>query len=253
MGLILVRSLSDDLKNFTKTFTSFDQCMSQNICKIPFIVGCVVGGIIIVSIIWCLARCCFCGYACCACCCGGCGGSRNKTLKYDISPPGPLTVPPYVHEAPQYAYFDSKSDDALPVMPSIEQRSDIEVYDCKESHEMGAVQTPTVSAAKVRYGTPIEVVGRSPQQIRLSSASSLYSAAAFGQMALNNSSPQHQSSGLTQPQPYFINMVGHRNTVQNRYNDVPLNPYQYQGPRRQEQQVPYDPQGHRRPEEWSVI
>lgn len=212
--------------------------------RIPFIVGCIVGGITIISIIWCLARCCFCGYACCACCCGGCGGTRKKTLKYDISPPGPLTVRPYADEAPQYAYFDTKSDDALPVMPSIEQTSKIEIHDSRDTLEMGFVNNP-LSTTKAQYAQP-------QQPTRLSSASSLYSASALSHMALHNNSVEHQSP-LQQPQSQFARMIGHRNTVQNRYNDVPLNPYQYQGPRRQEQHVPYDQQEHRKPEEWSVI
>ncbi|KAA8909472.1 hypothetical protein FN846DRAFT_610792 [Sphaerosporella brunnea] len=150
MGVIQQRSIGDDLANFSTTFTSFDKCMQKDICKIPFIVGCVIAGIIVFSTLWCLFRCIMCGYACCSCCCGGCGGRRHKTetTTYVLPPPPPppllATRPPhYDHDEPKYAYFESRNDDALPHMPSangvdVKQRFEI------EEHEMEPVRrTPT--------------------------------------------------------------------------------------------------------------
>jgi hypothetical protein len=151
--------LQTSLNNLTQDYSSFDRCMSQNYCKIPFIIACVVGGLIVFSLVMCCVRCVLCGYACCSCCCGGCGGRphrrRDRSHEYDSSPPPfaqqqqqqqqpqpqPIIIQqpiiqqqPGVNEPPQYAYFDSKGDDCLPHMPSVQKERMV-----VESHEMGNV------------------------------------------------------------------------------------------------------------------
>lgn len=119
--------------------------MAKNFCKYPVIVGCIIGGLIFISLIWCLIRCIMCGYACCTCCCGGCGGSRrtqNHKHQVEFVPaqPPPIYQPPaYRQEQPQYAYTTDRdgnvSGDALPAMPTWESTK-VEV---KEEVEMGYV------------------------------------------------------------------------------------------------------------------
>lgn len=110
--------------------------------RIPFIVICIVGGIIVFSILWCFLRCCLCGYRCCACCCGGCGGRREKKLKIDISPPvpPPITREPPAPEPPKYAYFDAHNDDALPIMPTLENVKHVAVAVKVEEHELAPMK-----------------------------------------------------------------------------------------------------------------
>ncbi|PWW77387.1 hypothetical protein C7212DRAFT_342323 [Tuber magnatum] len=104
--------------------------------RIPFIVICIVGGIFVFSILWCFLRCCLCGYRCCACCCGGCGGRREKKSKVDISPPALVTREPPAPEPPKYAYFDAHNDDALPIMPTLEDTKHVAVEVKVEEHEL---------------------------------------------------------------------------------------------------------------------
>ena len=121
--------------------------------RYPVIAVIIVGGLIILSIIWCIARCACCGLSCCCecfyClkCCGNCCGmcdapkKRHKHLDDEpYLPPGqgyrseaPMTTgaafaggfKPAAHEPPQYAEFDiskkgAAHEDALPAMPSWE-------------------------------------------------------------------------------------------------------------------------------------
>ena len=131
--------------------------MQKSYCKYPFIAGCVVGGLIALSLIWCFIRCCMCGYRCC--CCGGrryknrqvhnpplepyppigghgggggmggMGGAAVIGSGVPMAPPGgsgfgqQQTGITAANKAPQYAYFEASSGrsanpDDLPTMPS---------------------------------------------------------------------------------------------------------------------------------------
>ncbi|KAF8456768.1 hypothetical protein BDZ91DRAFT_524458 [Kalaharituber pfeilii] len=119
------RDLQSDIKSLPETLSSWNKCMEKNYCKYPVIAGCIIGGLIALSLLWCLIRCCMCGYACCSCCCGGCGGSRRKKSRVEIiTPPPPVYQPPPYHETPQYAYVTDRngnvSGDSLPAMPTWE-------------------------------------------------------------------------------------------------------------------------------------
>ncbi|RPB00622.1 hypothetical protein L873DRAFT_756724 [Choiromyces venosus 120613-1] len=154
MGVVR-RDITSGWNDFTTSFSSFNKCMEKSYCKIPFIVICVVGGLIAFSILWCFLRCCFCGYQCCACCCGGCGGCgkrREKKVTIDISNPPPLvTREPPVPEPPKYAYFDAHNDDALPIMPTLENNTKHIAVEVKvEEHEL----TPMKGVGHERSLTP---------------------------------------------------------------------------------------------------
>ena len=134
----------------------------------PVIVGIVVGSLIILSIVFCIARCvCFgaecacCCFRCCTGCCGG--GSRRDGYQQQPPPAYPPTYPPgggynqpyrspqplaYSSPQPQYnargaqfASFDvSKpiNEDSLPAMPTWEDATSkkIETIEEPEGHEM---------------------------------------------------------------------------------------------------------------------
>ncbi|GAB7359978.1 hypothetical protein MBLNU230_g7502t1 [Neophaeotheca triangularis] len=138
------------------TLSSWDNCMSETYCKWPVIAAIILGSILVLSIIWCIARCLCCGLeACCGCfsCCNSCCPSPRRSRKDGYEQPMP---PPQFHQfPPQYgqpaapmmygpspthnppglyggyrgatATFDSPStakspttynEDALPAMPS---------------------------------------------------------------------------------------------------------------------------------------
>ncbi|KAF8424921.1 hypothetical protein EV426DRAFT_573648 [Tirmania nivea] len=139
------RDLQTDIQTLPDTLSSWDKCMAKDFCKYPVIVGCIIGGLIFISLIWCVIRCLMCGYACCSCCCGGCGGSqRSQKHKHQVEfvpvQPPPIYQPPVYHqEQPQYAYTTDRSGkvsgDSLPAMPTWESTK-VEV---KEEVEMGYV------------------------------------------------------------------------------------------------------------------
>jgi len=118
------RDLSGTLGDYVKQNASWDKCMEHKACKIPVFVGIAVGALILFSVLWCLIRCLACGYACCSCCCGGCGGSKRKRDKRNGNEPlqaGPMPVQfhPSDNTGPQFAYYDTRSEDALPAMPTV--------------------------------------------------------------------------------------------------------------------------------------
>ena len=116
--------------------------MSEAYCKWPAIVGIIIGCVIVISVIWCCARCLCCGAECC-CGCLSCFNSccpspRRKNQGYQQPPPQPYgqyqsPQPPmygsggYGYRGPQTATFDVTSkknkngmvdEDALPAMPA---------------------------------------------------------------------------------------------------------------------------------------
>ncbi|KAF8250726.1 hypothetical protein K440DRAFT_639229 [Wilcoxina mikolae CBS 423.85] len=201
MGVIRLRQLGvqQDVANVGSTFSSWDKCMEKSYCKYPLIVGCIIAGFFIISMLMCLFRCIMCGYACCSCCCGGCGGNggrRHKevTTTYVLPPPAPIIdrpppppppppqmhpqPPPHDYGEPKYAYFDKPSDDALPHMPSargIDVKQEVE-----ESHEMVNVRrSPSPQAAGIHAPPPMRRPGEVyPGQPPPSAAPNYYPAGA---------------------------------------------------------------------------
>lgn len=209
MGVILApRDLSGSVRDLREDFSSFDRCMQRNLCKIPFIVICVIGGLIVLSLIMCCVRCVLCGYACCSCCCGGCCGSRsrgsrrrrrsekhsrNDSPQTFIQPQPVVIQQPIIHQAPavveppQYAYFNSNGDDALPPMPSL-QNERVRM----ESHEMTDVTQQKASNPYDMHPTPAISSVASPEP------SSHYE---YGQL--------HHEPSFHQPRPPYHSDLGH--------------------------------------------
>ncbi|KAL2012067.1 hypothetical protein VTN00DRAFT_4785 [Thermoascus crustaceus] len=145
--LLWARDAVSEVQSAPETFSSWDKCMQKSYCKWPVIVGIIVGGVIIIGIVWCLISCLCCGVQCCkgcadccTCCCSCCshgssggGGNRSKYAD-DPSPYHPPPPPSYGYQAPpgppayrgaQYARFDAPSNnkvdgDSLPPMPTWE-------------------------------------------------------------------------------------------------------------------------------------
>ncbi|KJR82595.1 uncharacterized protein SPSK_03223 [Sporothrix schenckii 1099-18] len=164
-----VADVEGKITDVKTAFSSWDNCMKADFCKWPVIAIIIVGGLIVLSIVWCIARCLCCGLSCCCeCCyclkcCGDCcgccdppRGKRNKYLDEPYIPPhqgyrseAPMaTGLPYkapVADAPQFANFDvSKSaghEDALPAMPSWETANNKKVY-LEEEVEMDNLKKP---------------------------------------------------------------------------------------------------------------
>ncbi|CUS12188.1 unnamed protein product [Tuber aestivum] len=81
-----------------------------------------------------------------------CGGRREKKSKVDISPPASalVTREPPAPEPLKYAYFDAHNDDALPIMPTLEDTKHVAVEVKVEEHEL----TPMKGAGAERSLTP---------------------------------------------------------------------------------------------------
>ncbi|KAF1966269.1 hypothetical protein BU23DRAFT_330568 [Bimuria novae-zelandiae CBS 107.79] len=104
----LVAARADTIGDIKDTLSSWDKCMAKNYCKWPVIVAIIIGGIIVLSVVLCVARCVCCGaevacccFKCCSCCCpsgGRKGHKRVKTppplpynnLAYTSAPPAPI-------------------------------------------------------------------------------------------------------------------------------------------------------------------
>ncbi|KAK3080087.1 hypothetical protein LTS18_003166 [Coniosporium uncinatum] len=159
--------MSNIIADAGNTLSSWDNCMAKAYCKWPVIVAIIVGGLIILSLVLCLVRCCCCGLECCcgcfACCNACCPGPRSKKRdKYHDSPPQPYyphsgqpnpynqqyrspTSPQYGSSKPQFATFDAHpNEDALPAMPSWDNAASkkVQVQHDPESHELSPLNPP---------------------------------------------------------------------------------------------------------------
>lgn len=163
-------------------FSSWDNCMNATYCKWPVIALIIIGGLILISVIWCIARCVCCGLSCCCeccyclrCCgncCGCCDAPRGKNHRYldePFIPPNHGMNDAYrseptmanraipnsssnaksgLSDTPQFATFDvgkkdgPVSDDALPAMPSWEGANHSKVLVEDDSMEMADLKKP---------------------------------------------------------------------------------------------------------------
>lgn len=134
-SLLWQRDLSDDAAGVQNTFSSWDSCMAESYCKWPAIIGIVIGSLIVISVIWCCARCLCCGAECCCGCLSCfnrcCPSPRQRNSGYEKPQPYNTynsqyqsPAPPMYfgggYRQPQTATFDSPSNkpDALPAMPT---------------------------------------------------------------------------------------------------------------------------------------
>ncbi|EXJ91384.1 hypothetical protein A1O1_04496 [Capronia coronata CBS 617.96] len=155
---LFARDVLSDVTNARGTFTSWDKCMSKNYCKWPAIVGIVVGSLIVLSLIWCFARCLCCGAEFCSCC--NCCRRRDRPPKYKdeysrVPPapyagyqPAPVPMSYGNPNVPQFATFEDPSgkkinEDSLPPMPSWDTATKrrIEERDAHADLEMGRLDT----------------------------------------------------------------------------------------------------------------
>ncbi|KAI0113950.1 hypothetical protein GGR51DRAFT_472495 [Nemania sp. FL0031] len=160
-------SLTSDISDAATAFSSWDNCFQAAICKWPVIALFIIAGLIILSVLWCIIRCCCCGLSCCCecfyclkCCgecCGACSPPRGKRSKYLDEPFVPPNHEQYRSPAPMHSGFDSKPSvpqfaefdtgnkkdaDALPAMPSWEEASSKKVLIEEDSVEMEPLKKP---------------------------------------------------------------------------------------------------------------
>lgn len=173
--------------NVAAAFSSWDNCMKASFCKWPVIAVIIVGGLIIIGVIWCIIRCACCGLACCCSCfkclkcCGNCcgccdapGERRHKYLDEPYIPPhhgyqqqAPMQAPASLalsaakqpaFEPPQYAEFDvskKANDDALPQMPSWEGAGSKKVKLDDDEVELSQLKkTPSPHLSQPRLAPP---------------------------------------------------------------------------------------------------
>ncbi|KAG9232337.1 hypothetical protein BJ875DRAFT_82857 [Amylocarpus encephaloides] len=84
------RAITGEVDKVRNAFSSWDACMQAAYCKWPVIAVIIIGGLIILSVLWCCVRCLCCGMSCCCscfsfmnCCCGGCcDGKKNAPHKH---------------------------------------------------------------------------------------------------------------------------------------------------------------------------
>ncbi|KAH8166895.1 hypothetical protein CIB48_g1365 [Xylaria polymorpha] len=174
-----IDSISGDIHDAATAFSSWDNCFQASFCKWPVIALFIIAGLIVLSIVWCIVRCCCCGLSCCCeccyclkCCgecCGLCDPPRGKRSKYLDEPfvppnhdqayrsPAPMhagfdSMKPSAH---QYAEFDTgnkKDADALPAMPSWEEASSKKVLVEEEFVEMEPLKKPVQSSSQMNVG-----------------------------------------------------------------------------------------------------
>jgi hypothetical protein len=99
MPSLLATSLfarQNPLDDARTTFSSWDNCMAKAYCKWPVIAAIIIGGLILFSVITCIARCICCGaecacccFRCCTSCCGGGGGGRKSHKRINSEPARP--------------------------------------------------------------------------------------------------------------------------------------------------------------------
>lgn len=150
--------IEGDIQSAPQTFSSWDQCMTKVYCKWPAIIGIVIGSLIVLSIVWCFARCICCGVSCCCECFRCCGclesctrsrGSKDSRSRDQYAPvqnqqPMPYQgyqAPPMMYGAapPQFATFEASkkvNEDSLPAMPSWDTAQTRRVEDPNQDMEM---------------------------------------------------------------------------------------------------------------------
>ncbi|KXT03584.1 hypothetical protein AC578_9992 [Pseudocercospora eumusae] len=145
--LLAQRDIGSTVDGVHESLSSWDGCMAHSYCKWPVIAGIVAASLIVLSILWCLARCLCCGLQCCcgclscfnACCPSPRGRNRDRgayqqapPTPYQYQQPPPMQPPAYMTGGAGGAYrgapvastatFDAPSkkfnEDALPAMPS---------------------------------------------------------------------------------------------------------------------------------------
>ncbi|KAK7226441.1 hypothetical protein V2G26_014444 [Clonostachys chloroleuca] len=179
----IIDSVSNKVTDIRTALSSWDNCMNANFCKYPVIAIIAVGGLIVLSILYCCARCLCLGKACCCSCCncmkccGNCCGCcdppdsrKNKYLDEQFAPQdqGYRTQPPMQPFAPvvgttappQYAEFDvsKHNDDSLPQMPSWENSQSSKVA----NKEQESLEMSNLNATSMAGGAS-SVSGRSGQ------------------------------------------------------------------------------------------
>ncbi|EMG48453.1 PIN2 [PSI+] induction protein 2 [Candida maltosa Xu316] len=91
--------------SFADSFKSYDTCMANTGCKVIFIVGCVLGGLIVIWILSTLFQCCFFGAKCVEACCCCCCRDKPQNVYYEKPPQtfvNPNMYPPRYDQ--RYAY-----------------------------------------------------------------------------------------------------------------------------------------------------
>jgi hypothetical protein len=153
MPSLLAHSLfarQNPLDEARNTLSSWDNCMAKAYCKWPVIVAIIIGGLILISVVTCIARCICCGaecacccFRCCTCCCSG-SGRGHKRVKSDPAAQYPT---PYGAPPPMNPYAQAHA--AAPPAPPIDTRPVNQQY---RSNAMPTF-TPAVQPERPQFAT----------------------------------------------------------------------------------------------------
>ncbi|KAI0468593.1 hypothetical protein F4859DRAFT_193862 [Xylaria cf. heliscus] len=218
-----IDGITSDIHDAATAFSSWDNCFQATFCKWPVIALFIIAGLIILSIVWCIVRCCCCGLSCCCeccyclkCCgecCGMCSPPRGKNNKYLDEP----FVPPHHDQAyrspapmnagfdsmkpsvPQYAEFDTgnkKDADALPPMPSWEEASSKKVLIEEESVEMEPLKKPAQNSSQMNMAS-------------IPPSASPGAVSPYGPPAGTGSPTGYMAAGHNDASPYGMNQQGY--------------------------------------------
>ena len=134
-----------------------------------------MASVLVISVIWCIARCLCCGASCCCgclSCCDSCcpsGGRHGKQSKYVDHPSPfqpapyqgyqPTPAPPVYSQPPQFAQFDvtkrnKTNEDALPAMPSWETASQRKVLEEHKDEDMELGNLDPAKAPMLAHQAP---------------------------------------------------------------------------------------------------
>ncbi|KAI9688169.1 MAG: hypothetical protein M1822_001675 [Bathelium mastoideum] len=166
------RDISGDVNGVKHTFSGWDSCMQKAYCKWPVIVAIIIGSLIVLSVLFCVARCLCCGaecacccFRCCTDCCRSSGRSNRRNNAYAPAPqpayqqPQPYSTPyssaapPTYSTKPQFARFDAskkggvggRDADSLPAMPS---------WDDATSHKVEVEEEEELEGTEMQHLDP---------------------------------------------------------------------------------------------------
>ncbi|KAH8675613.1 hypothetical protein BX600DRAFT_178378 [Xylariales sp. PMI_506] len=242
-----ITSVEGKITDVKTAFSSWDNCMEASFCKWPVIAVIIVGGLILLSIVWCCARCLCCGLSCCCeCCyclkcCGNCCGccdppeKRHKYLDDPYVPPhhdqgyrseAPMAVPKSDYsspaavarpEPPQYAEFETSkkgNGDELPQMPSWETASSKKVMIEDDSAvEMNDLKKPESAQSAPLMAPGSMSVPASPNPVSPVHSNGPY--AVPGQ----NGSTGYMAPSRAGTDPYSSTIGGQQQQQQQGYNN----------------------------------
>ncbi|PIB01507.1 hypothetical protein CB0940_00980 [Cercospora beticola] len=271
---VQARDIADSVASVKNTLSSWDGCMSKAYCKWPVIIGIVVGGLIVLSIVLCIARCLCCGVECCCACCSCfnrcCPSPRGRGERgYEQAPPTPYQNQyqphPPMHNPyfasggagyrgnpsfAQTATFESSSqkvhEDSLPEMPSWKNASSrrIEHHDDDVELEKMEKPEPRVVTSPVKTQAQTErLLNQNPRYNTGQESLSTSTLAGYrGQEVGSTASLGYEGGIQGQSHPHDFVSTGAMGAMSASHANMHAQPYHDYDQQRQQTTSPYSSQ-----------